>query len=80
VICKICGTPIADESLGYCSEPCRLKLECRRIAWDRDAKKIAVNGYYDRRYQEHLRNNNRRGAEVMRKEWLATKAKLGERP
>lgn len=76
--CKICSTP--TDGTDFCSEACRLKMECRRIAWDRDAKKVGVNGYYDTRYREHVRNNNTRGAKVMHKEWLAAKARLGERP
>lgn len=75
--CTICGGATEAET---CSEPCRLKLQCRRIAWDREAARVAVNGYYDRRYREHLRNHNTRGAKVMLREWNAAKAKLGERP
>jgi hypothetical protein len=78
--CKICGADVAGTDSDFCGETCRLKMECRRIAWDRDARKVGVNGYYDRRYQEHLRNRNKRGAEVIRKEWMGAKAKLGERP
>ncbi len=79
--CKICGAEISGEAGGEtCGTACRLELQCRRIAWDRDAQKVAVNGYYDRRYREHLRNNNKRGANVMLREWNAAKAKLGERP
>jgi hypothetical protein len=76
--CKICDAPAADSD--YCGEPCRLKLECRRIAWDRAAKAVGTNGYYDRRYQEHLRNHNTRGAKAMNKEWQTALARLGERP
>lgn len=76
--CKICGTPVPDAEC--CSEPCRLKLECARIVWDRDARKIGVNGYYDKRYREHLRNSNTRGAKVILKEWNAARDTLGERP
>lgn len=76
--CKICGA-VTDET-DYCSEHCRLKLECQRIAWDRAARMVGVNGYYDRRYREHMRTHNTRGAKVMRKEWDAALAKLGERP
>ncbi|KAF0225430.1 MAG: hypothetical protein FD176_481 [Rhodospirillaceae bacterium] len=76
--CKICGG--ATDEADYCSEHCRLKLECQRIAWDRAARMVGVNGYYDRRYREHLRAHNTRGAKVMRKEWDAALAKLGERP
>lgn len=78
MVCKICGAPATEAD--YCGEPCRLKLECRRIAWDRAAKAVGVNGYYDRRYQEHLRNHNTRGAKAMRKEWETARARLGERP
>ncbi|HSV29164.1 MAG TPA: hypothetical protein VLL76_06385 [Candidatus Omnitrophota bacterium] len=77
--CKICGAETADGT-DHCGEPCRLKLECLRIAWDREARKVGVNGYYDRRYQEHVRTNNTRGAKVIRNEWLDAKARLGERP
>ncbi|CAA7616416.1 conserved hypothetical protein [Magnetospirillum sp. LM-5] len=76
--CKICGAP--TEGRDHCGEPCRLKLECLRIAWDRAARMVGVNGYYDRRTREHLRNHNSRGAKVMYKEWEAAKARLGERP
>lgn len=76
--CKICGAPAADAEC--CGEACRVKLECHRIAWDREARKVGVNGYYDRRYQEHLRNHDTRGAKTMLKEWHAAKARLGERP
>lgn len=76
--CKICGTPVTDAEC--CSKACSVKLDCARIAWDRDARKIGVNGYYDQRYREHVRNNNSRGAKVMLKEWNAAKAALGERP
>ena len=78
--CKICEAPLSSPDLDFCSETCRLKMECKRIAWDRAAKMVGVNGYYDRRHQEHLRNRNKRGAEVMRKEWAAARARLGERP
>lgn len=77
--CKICDSEAAAEA-ETCSEACRLKLECRRIAWDRAAKAVGVNGYYDRRYREHLRNHNTRGAKVIYKEWETARAKLGERP
>jgi len=77
--CKTCGEQTADGA-ETCGDHCRAKLECRRIAWDRAARMVAVNGYYDRRYREHLRNNNKRGANVMRREWDAAIAKLGERP
>lgn len=77
--CKICGAAIAGDA-ETCGERCRVKLECRRVAWDRAARMVAVNGYYDRRYREHLRNHNTRGAKVMRREWDAAIAKLGERP
>jgi len=76
--CKICGAPAPDAE--YCSTACRLKLECLRIAWDRAAKKVGVNGYYDQRCREHLRNHNTRGAKTMHKEWEAARAALGERP
>ncbi|MBF0324717.1 hypothetical protein [Magnetospirillum moscoviense] len=76
--CKICGAP--TEGHDHCGEPCRLKLECLRIAWDRAARMVGVNGYYDRRYREHMRDHNSRGAKVMHKEWEAAKARLGERP
>lgn len=76
--CKICSAPTSDAE--YCSEPCRLKLECQRIAWDRAARMVGVNGYYDKRYREHLRNHNTRGAKTMLKEWNAARARLGERP
>lgn len=76
--CKICGAAVSDTE--YCSDPCRIKLECQRIAWDRAAKMVGVNGYYERRYQEHLRNKNTRGAKTMLKEWEAAQAKLGDRP
>jgi len=76
--CKICGAA-ADQS-ECCGDGCRRQLECRRIAWDRAAKMVATNGYYDRRYREHLRNHNTRGANTMRKEWEAALAGLGERP
>ncbi len=78
MICKICGTPISEGE--SCSETCRLKIECQRIAWDRAAKMVGVNGYYDHRYREHLRNHNPRGAKTMLKEWNAARARLGERP
>ncbi|MBI2240198.1 MAG: hypothetical protein HYU59_05275 [Magnetospirillum gryphiswaldense] len=77
--CKTCGGQTADGA-ETCGDHCRAKLECRRIAWDRAARMVAVNGYYDRRYREHLRNHNTRGAKVMRREWDAAIAKLGERP
>lgn len=76
--CKICGAPVSDAEC--CSEHCRLKLECKRIAWDRAAKMVAPNGYYDRRYREHVRNHNTRGAKTMLREWEAARANLGERP
>lgn len=76
--CKICGQ--ASGEADHCSEHCRLKLECLRIAWDRSARMVGVNGYYDRRHREHVRNHNTRGAKVMRKEWDAALARLGERP
>lgn len=76
--CRICGTPTTEAEV--CGEHCRLKLDCLRIAWDRAAKMVGVNGYYDQRYREHLRNHNTRGAKVMLKEWEAARAKLGERP
>lgn len=76
--CKICGGSATDAD--YCSEHCRLTLECRRIAWDRAARMVGVNGYYDKRYREHLRNHNTRGAKTMLKEWNAARARLGERP
>lgn len=76
--CKICGATTADSEC--CSEHCRLKLECQRIAWDRAAHMVGVNGYYDNRYREHVRNHNTRGAKTMLKEWNAARAKLGERP
>lgn len=76
--CKVCGTPSGEAE--YCSEPCRLKLECRRIAWDRAARMVGVNGYYDNRYRQHLRDHNTRGAKTMLREWDAARAKLGERP
>jgi hypothetical protein len=76
--CKICGAPAAGAET--CSESCRVKLECRRIAWDRAARMVAVNGYYDRRYREHVRNHNTRGAKTMLKEWEAARARLGDRP
>lgn len=76
--CKICGAAAAgSETYG---EACRLKLECQRIAWDREARKVGVNGYYERRYQEHMRTHNTRGAKVIHKEWQAARARLGERP
>lgn len=76
--CKICGSPAIGHD--YCSETCRLKIECLRIAWDRAAKMVGCNGYYHRRYHEHLRNHNTRGAKMMHKEWEAARARLGERP
>lgn len=76
--CKICGAATSDRDC--CGEHCRLKLECRRIAWDRAAGMIGVNGYYDRRHREHLRNHNTRGAKAMLKEWETARAKLGDRP
>ncbi|MGE5477608.1 MAG: hypothetical protein ACM3Q1_13195 [Bacteroidales bacterium] len=76
--CKICGAPAPDAEC--CSEACRLKLECQRIAWDRAARMVGVNGYYDKRYREHVRNHNTRGAKTMLKEWNAARARLGERP
>lgn len=76
--CTICGA--ATDGADHCGESCRLKLECRRIAWDNAAKKVGVNGYYERRYQEHLRNHDTRGAKTMHTEWLAAQARLGERP
>lgn len=76
--CKICGAPATDADC--CGEPCRLKLECQRIAWDRAARMVGVNGYYDKRYREHVRNHNTRGAKAMLKEWNAARARLGERP
>lgn len=76
--CKICGAPAGDAEC--CGEHCRLKLECKRIAWDRAAKMVAPNGYYDRRYREHVRNHNTRGAKTMLREWEAARAKLGEKP
>lgn len=78
MVCKVCGSPVTDTEC--CGEACRLKLECQRIAWDRAAGRVAVNGYYDRRYREHVRTNNTRGAKTMLKEWNAAKAALGERP
>ncbi|MBC7907342.1 MAG: hypothetical protein H7Y60_11435 [Rhodospirillaceae bacterium] len=77
--CKICGAPV-ENSADTCGEPCRIKLDCQRIAWDREAKKVGVNGYYHRRYQEHVRNHDTRGAKVMHKEWEAARERLGERP
>ena len=76
--CKICGASAGDAEC--CGEHCRLKLECKRIAWDRAAKMVAPNGYYDRRYREHVRNHNTRGAKTMLREWEAARAQLGERP
>ena len=76
--CKICGA--AASGADYCSEPCRLKLECLRIAWDRAAKMVGVNGYYDNRYRHHIRNHNMRGAKTMYKEWEVARSQLGERP
>lgn len=76
--CKVCGTAVT--AVEVCSEACRLKLQCRRIAWDRAAAMVGVNGYYDRRYREHLRDHNTRGAKTMLREWKAAQAKLGERP
>lgn len=76
--CKICGAPAPDADT--CGEPCRLELACQRIAWDRSARMVGVNGYYDQRYREHLRNHNTRGAKTMLKEWNAARARLGERP
>ncbi|GAB3128661.1 hypothetical protein [Novispirillum itersonii] len=76
--CKICGTPVTDAEC--CSEACRLKLDCARIVWDRDARKIGVNGYYDKRYREHLCTGNARGAKMILKEWNAVRDTLGERP
>jgi hypothetical protein len=78
MVCKICSAP--TDGVDHCGESCRLKLECLRIAWDRAARMVGVNGYYDRRYREHLRSHNSRGAKVMHKEWEAAKARLGERP
>jgi uncharacterized short protein YbdD (DUF466 family) len=78
--CKICGNPVTEPESETCGEPCRLKLQCQRIAWDRAAKMVGVNGYYDRRYQEHMRDNNKRGAKMIHKEWEANRARLGERP
>lgn len=79
VTCKTCGgeTPPEDET---CSNRCRLELEKRRIAWDRDAKNVGRNGYYDRRYQELVRRNEKHGAKVILAEWEAAKERLGERP
>jgi len=51
--CKICGAE--TDGSDHCGEPCRIKLECQRIAWDRAARMVGVNGYYDKRYREHLR-------------------------
>ena len=76
--CKICGAPAADAEC--CGDACRRQLQCRRIAWDRAARMVGVNGYYDRRTREHLRNHNTRGAKAMHKEWQAARARLGERP
>ncbi len=76
--CKICGAETAGRD--HCGQPCRIKLECQRIAWDRAARMVGVNGYYDKRYREHLRNHNTRGAKTMLKEWNAARTKLGERP
>lgn len=78
MICKICGAPANDAD--FCCETCKLKLECLRVAWDRTARMVGVNGYYDKRYREHVRNHNTRGAKAMLKEWNAVRAKLGERP
>ncbi|CAA7627450.1 conserved hypothetical protein [Candidatus Terasakiella magnetica] len=41
---------------------------------------VGVNGYYDRRYREHLRDHNTRGAKTMLKEREAVRARLGNRP
>lgn len=79
VTCKSCGAEL-EQPTETCSEACRLKLECLRIAWDRAAKMVGINGYYHRRYQEHDRNHNTRGAKTMLKEWNTAKARLGERP
>ena len=76
--CKICGAPNFEAEL--CSQSCRVKLECLRIAWDRAAKMVGVNGYYDRRTREHQRNHNTRGAKTMFKEWQAARDALGDRP
>ena len=76
--CKVCGVPTTEAE--YCSESCRLKLQCQRIAWDRAAKMVGINGYYDRRYREHLRDHNTRGAKAMLKEWETAREKLGDRP
>ncbi len=78
MICKTCGAPTPESDT--CSEACRLKLDCRRIVWDRAAKMVGVNGYYDCRCREHLRNHNTRGAKTMQKEWDAARARLGQRP
>jgi hypothetical protein len=80
--CKTCGVmrPAETPEAECCSEACRLKLECQRIAWDRSARMVGVNGYYDRRYREHLRNNNTRGAKTMLREWNAARDALGDRP
>lgn len=75
--CKICDATTEHET---CSEACRIKLECARIAWDRLAKKVGVNGYYEQRYSELLRQKNKHGANVMLKEWKEVKAGMEERP
>jgi hypothetical protein len=76
--CKTCGGPAPDGET--CSTRCRLELEKRRIAWDRDAKNVGKNGYYDRRYQELVRRHEKKGAQVILDEWKAAQARLGERP
>jgi endogenous inhibitor of DNA gyrase (YacG/DUF329 family) len=80
VTCKTCGAAVETPEAETCSNRCRLDLEKRRIAWDREARNVGRNGYYDRRYQELVRRNEKHGAKVILAEWEAAKGRLGERP
>jgi len=77
-ICKICRAPTSEAEA--CGDACLRQLGCLRLAWDRAAKMVAPNGYYDRRYRQHLRDHNTRGANAMLKEWQTARERLGERP
>ncbi len=78
--CKSCGGAVADPAAETCSPRCRVELDKRRIAWDRDARNVGRNGYYDRRYQELVRKHDKHGAKVILAEWEAAKERLGDRP
>lgn len=78
--CKICGAAVTPSETETCGTRCRIELEKRRIAWDRQARMVGPQGHYARRHQELVRTNNKHGAKVILAEWKANQARLGPRP